>query len=358
MNEKELYEKLLKAFITSLLRTAKTGAGGRWPMPFFKNSNSLSFFSAPGIIQEFMEITDEMIKNGLSYKDIGKKYKYPSQLARIFHVFSSRSLWDMPPEKYLEVGFRVANILSTMYKENMFCKEGKYKAYKDSEITNNFCAISRENFVSEKFYSLTKKMKGVLWSLAEAMGPRFHNDFYEFSGPYEVENKFVIIKEFHNLRPDYLPNFFEHDFDNITILEIYDKKVSTYLDIMNRFSLEKGENNVPNIIFLKNGVVLKGDEIEKCFNAIMLSLGKAVNFLQKMTREEMIIFNASAERFTFLYPLIGKKALEIPESFYASLIDKQMEEKRQRLSDWFDSIKKTEEGWIKIYDLKNLEKVW
>src|SRR3989338_10006861 len=94
MNKKssDLYALFFEEFIPTILEGTKNG-GGRWPLPIFEQSFSVSNFSAPVIIKEFMAEVTRQEAEGVSDQGIGNKYLYPSRFARLQHMFVSRSLW-------------------------------------------------------------------------------------------------------------------------------------------------------------------------------------------------------------------------------------------------------------------------
>ena len=353
--KKNLYKKMLTSFVNSLTGVFVSGPSGRWPMPTFKSSGVVSFYSGPFLIKDFLEKLKRLQQKGFSLKEIGRLYRYPSRLARLIHLFSTRNLWPLSQKEKLEVGYTLAQILATLYKEDLFCQKGKNIIYSKREL-RKILDNAKNQFFSKKFLPQLKQLSGLLWMLAEAFFPRFQNTFFEFSGPYELDGKIVILKEYHDLKPPYLPISFEYKFENLTIIEIYQKNIQFKLDICNRsFGSQKDEKKLKKFsILIENKPVLPS-QLPKIIQSFQKTLKKSIKYLNSLdSKEKIIIFNGKAEYFCFIYPLAEKlkESWKPPKEFFKIAKIKKLPKNYQKTIKWFLSLPKTKKGWYQGYDLE------
>lgn len=349
MNNKETYKKMMDSLMSAIYETAKGGAG-RWPQPMFKYSLEVSFYSAPYMVRDFMNITDKLLSQGLSFEDIGALYRYPSRLARLCHSFPSRKLWFIKPDEYIKVGYRIANILLTLYKENEFNYKGVSIIYKIEELLIRFPLLLKSNVFKNVSYPEIKKLSSGLWLLAESFFPRSPNTFFEFSGPYQLNNKFLIIKEFHDLKPDYLKINFHYNFNCLTIIEIYDSKPKISLDIMSRLTSNCSDSPKKCLVFIddKHFTGNLNEIIMKVKDTLKESVGN-LNELN-ISRNKIILFNARAEYFSIIKP-IACSGYQVPIELIKSTKSESIRNKIKRACEWLDSVPKDNSGWKKIFSL-------
>lgn len=340
---------MMGSLLLSIYETTKGGAG-RWPQPIFKTSLGISFYSSPYVVRDFMNITDKLLNQGASFEDIGSLYKYPSRLARFCHTFPSRKVWFMKPNDYLKVGYRLANILSTLYIKNLFNYKGASIIYKNEELLKKFPQLIKLKVFQKTSYSEIKKLSSSLWLLAESFFPRFPNTFFEFSGPYKFGDKFLVIKEFHDLKPDYLKINFHYNFQCLSIVEIYNKRPKINFDIMSR-SISNTDNYPENSLVFIDNKYFKGNLSGK-ISEIQKTLTESVNNLNKLSssKGKMILFNAQAEYYSLIKPIVST-SLKLPSEFIKSLNINSRQKETSRNIRLLDSIPKDHAGWRRIFSL-------
>lgn len=352
----DLYGSFFEQFIPTILEGTKNG-GGRWPMPIFTESPSVSNFSAPIIISAFMEAIKEIEEKGLSEIEIGKKYHYPSRLARLQHMFVSRYLWsdNLDPKK---VSQKFASILSTIYKSNMFCANGKNLIYTSEEIQNKY-----QNYLEAKDEKLSlevNRLEKLLYLLSESFSPRFVNSHFEFSGPYPIGAKWIVVKEYHDLRPKFIPIKFTHNFDQITVINVYDQEIDYRVDIMCR--PQATNQNLPapihSLLFIDDQIQIRPDLISQYRGQIIETMQQSTNYLATLTTKRQIVeFNTGLEVLTVLLPILGEKSYSLVGKALANFDSPEFQTKSDKLNAWIKSIPKNEAGWRKIFDARIKQEV-
>jgi len=353
--QKRLYEQMLRSHIQAIVNLrSRTGKSGLWPMPIFKETVEIEVYSTPFIIDNFWQMLKGLQNKGLTPTDIGKLYRYPSRLGRFPFTFRERALWPLSQEQKQELGYNVAEILSTMYYEDVFCKKGKNIIYSNKEIKDILLQAQKYSISKDDLNKL-KVLSGTLWMLAESFHPRYENSFFEFSGPYKLGNTTIILKEYHNLRPDYLSLDFGHQCANITIIEEYQGDVQCSFDIHNRFKAsDQNYKKLKNFYVIADSKYVSVAGLKKLINATQKILSKSVSLLQSLNRQGIITFNGEGEFFCFIEPLARrlKKSWRPPKAFYEKVKNMAVSTFEQEVIDWFKRVPKSEKGWHEIFDLR------
>ena len=348
-NGNQLFQQMLDAIIPTILEGTK-GGGGRWPMPVFESSFFVGYYDSALIVENFLKISDKLLEQGKNISDIAKLYKYPSRIARLSHMFPGRSLWNIDHEKQKVFAFRVAEMLNCLYKKNFFNQDNKNFIYTDNELKQ---LIESNNFLTGDSVSQVKKLSNLLWLVAESYSPRFPNIFFEFSGEYAIDNNFFVVKDYHNLRPEYLTFKLPYSFDNIKIIERYSKPVDFEVDIMCR-SLASNQN-IPDpesvLLIVDDKAVTDSNEVADMIKKLLTALQQSINYLNSLSRDQIIVWNATINLYAFIFPLIGKDCFNLlSENYLNELNSEEFKNKYNKAVDWFKSIPKDANGWTKIFD--------
>lgn len=354
--ENKLFEQMLRALIPTFIEGNK-GGGGRWPMPVFESSLFVGYFDASIIVENFLKITDDLLSRGKSISDIAKLYKYPSRIARLAHTFHSRSLWNIDIERQKTFAFRIAEMMDCLYTKNAFNKDNKNYLYSEKEIKN---LVDNNIFLTGDIISQVKKTSSLLWLVSESYSPRYPNIFFEFSGEYINDDNNFVVKDYHNLKPEYLTFDLPYDFSDIKIVEKYNTPVDFKVDLMCR-SLDSNQN-IPNpdaILLLVDGVSITDvNEILEINKKLLLALQESTKYLNSLSRDQVIIWNATIDLYAFIYPLIGKDCFKLlPENFLDEINEEDFKNKYDKAVAWLISIPKNEEGWTTIFDPRQPVKI-
>lgn len=345
----QLFQQLMDANIPTILEGVK-GGGGRWPMPIFESSFFVAYYDSSLIAENLLKITDELLAQGKNICDIAKLYKYPSRLARFANMFPGRSLWSMNFKKQKTLAFRIALILDCLYKRNAFNQGNKNIIYSEKEIKT---LTENTQYFTGNSISQVKKLSSLLWLVAESYSPKFTNIFYEFSGEYKLDNKYFIVKDYHNLNPEYLTFEVPYSFSDIKIIDIHNIHIDYKVDIMCR-SLASNQN-IPNpeavLLIVDGNVITDSDVVTDMIKKLLSALQQATNHLNSLSRDQIIVWNATIDLYAFLYPLIGKDCFKLlSKNFLNEINTKEFKNKYNKAVNWFNSIPKDVEGWTTILD--------
>lgn len=353
-NNLSLYERMMRAQVKAQLSVYNEGKAGRWPMPIFPDSPIIGIYSSPFIAELMWQVFQKLENDEQRIEKMRKAYLHPSRLARTIHLYPQRALWPLTTDERAKFGDIVAEILLGMYKRGMFCEDGSNIIYTDQEITNLF--NKNEPYFIEDESWLLKKLSGTLWMLAESFFPRWHNTFHEYSGPYKINDNKILLKEFHDLKPDYLPKEnLSYQFKNITIIEEYKPKAEFTFDIQNRVSGGKAnESLLTRYSVMVDGQPQKIDDLPELIQALQNSLQMSVKYLQAMDKEQIIIFNGRGEYYALVYPLTSVADLpkDLPADFYERAKNPEITLKEQEVWDWIKQLPKDKEGFRYLFDVK------
>ncbi len=351
-----LFQQMLDAIIPTILEGTK-GGGGRWPMPVFETSFFVGYYDSALIAANFLKISDKLLEQGKDISDIAKLYKYPSRVARFSHMFPGRSLWNIDPEKQKVFAFRIAEMLNCLYKKNSFNKGNKNLIYTEEELKK---ILEGKRFLTGASVSQVKKLSNLLWLVAEAYSPRFPNIFFEFSGDYTIDSNHLVVKDYHNLRPEYLTFEIPYSFNDIKIIEKHSKSVDFKVDIMCR-SLASNQNipDPESVLLIVDGeAVTDGNEIGEMSRKLLSALQQSTQYLNSLSRDQIIIWNATIDLYAFLFPLVGKDCFKLlPENYLNDLNSEEFKNRYNKAVDWFKSIPKDADGWATIFDPRQFIKI-
>jgi hypothetical protein len=237
----------------------------------------------------------------------------------------------------------------------MFCENGSNIIYTKNEI--NSLMDENEYYFIEDNQQLLKKISGILWMLAESFFPRWHNAFHEYSGPYGSNDNKILLKEFHDLKPYYLPQKnIPYQFEKITIIEEYKPEAEFNFDIHNRFS--HGALNETLLIrysIMVDNQPQKINELPKLIQKLQCALQKSVKYLQSMSKKQMVIFNGQCEYYTLVSPLVSITDVpkDLPTEFYERSNNLEIKDKEQIVWDWIKNLPKDEKGFRHLFDIKS-----
>lgn len=346
---------MMKAQVKAVLNVFNEGKAGRWPMPVFPDSPIIGIYSSPFVAQLMWQAFQKLTSDKQATEKMRKAYVYPSRLARTPHLYPQRALWPLTQQEKTKFGDIVATILSGMYKQDIFCENGSNIIYTNNEISD--LINKNKNYFIENNFQLLKRLSGVLWMLVECFFPRWHNTFHEYSGPYKIGGKKILLKEFHDLKPYYLSkeNILYH-FENITVIEEYKTEVEFNFDIHNRVSYGATNEGLLNrYAILVDNQPQKIDDLSNLLEQLQQTLQKCVKYLQEMNKEQMIVFNGQGEFYALVHPLttIVDISNDLPDKFYEKSKRPEITPKEQEVWDWIKTSPKDENGFKHLFDIKS-----
>lgn len=351
----DLHERMMRAQVKAVLRVYTGGKSGRWPMPMFPESPMIGIYSSPYIADLMWEAFEKLKNDNQWITKLRQTYRYPSILARTPHIYTQRGLWSLTKKQRYQFGDIIAKILSGMYVEDMFCENGTNIIYTNNHVTKLADKLSNNIIIDD--HLLLKRLAGMLWILTENFQPRWHNTFHEYSGPYIIGDNKIIIKEFHDLRPSYIPKEnISYDWSNITIVEKYEKSASFEFDIHNRFiSDNKNEKLLINYVIMVDDSPISKSDMLVIIKELENAIEKSVKYLQSMNKEKIIIFNGQNEYNALIKPLklLVDLPSDLPASFYEHAKNNTFTVAEEKIYNWMKKVPKDAKGFRNLFDVKS-----
>ncbi len=224
----------LKSFNNSVLVTTKGSYGGKWPMPFF-TSLDVGMVIGKYWGDFFIEVIRKLQKRINSINEIVQKVKYPSPFSRAFYPNVELKCLGFSASKIKEIDHFVSEIMYSFYKSDVFCKNWSNILWDKKKLRQKY---NPKNLICVKDLGKEKntiRYNGYLRAITEILFFYWDNLGHEIHGPYKMESgEILLIREWHDLRPDYFdfPENFVYDY--ICIYELYKPGTDIKIDISNR----------------------------------------------------------------------------------------------------------------------------
>lgn len=313
MQQNKMLDRLVQATIKTMGRVQTKGGWDKWPLPKC-HIWDCEIYCAPFLLEQLYNYLQEAEKQGLSNQDIARLYKYPSYFARLFFLFVFRPLANLNHNQMKELGLKIAEILNVFYK-------GKIQAnlYRENilwnkkELSKNLKNLQFQKIDQVEEDQLCRKLisqiKGKLYLYTELVYNNYPNFGYEIHGPYNLGQQNLLVREYHDLKPDFW-NFNKGlPFKEITIYETYKRgKVKAGIDMHGRLFVSKPLSlNINKFaIIVDKTLVVKGLKDLAKISQIL------DNFLNKGAQEKaslkkgQIIKKFAWNEFVLLKPLAKK----------------------------------------------------
>lgn len=232
MNSK--LDEFLESFNKSILFVTKGSYGGKWPMPHF-TSVDVGMAIDNYWCDFFLDIIKKLKVRELNTKEIANKIAHPSTFSRAFYANLQLKVKNYPPEKITEMNEFVAELLYYCYKNDIFCTNWTNILWDKEQIKTNF---RPEKIIRVKDIADKKPIicyNGYLRAITEMLFFYWDNFGHEIHGPYKLDSgEILLIREWHDLRPEYFEFSKNFPYDHIRIYEIYSPETKIKIDISNR----------------------------------------------------------------------------------------------------------------------------
>jgi len=207
-------------------------------MPFF-NSVEIGSIIATNWADFFFDIIKKLKEKKINLLNIARKIKYPSPLSRAFYPNLELKFKNYPSKKIGEIDTFIAEIMYYFYKEGPYCKNWTNILFDKEQINKNFHS---EKVIWLKDLKNIKEIiqyNGYLRAITEMLFFYWDNFGHEIHGPYKLDTgEILLIREWHDLKPDYFKFSKELTSDTIIIYEIYKPETKIKIDISNRVFID------------------------------------------------------------------------------------------------------------------------
>lgn len=302
---KSKLDLFLESFNKSVLEVTKGSYGGKWPMPYF---TSLDVGSVIGEYwgDFFLEIIKKLKEKNLSIEDVSNQLKYPSPLSRAFYPNLELKYKKYPAEKIKEIDVFISEITYPFYKKDIFCKNFSNILWDKEKIKKKF---NSEKIIWFKNLKETEaneliKYNGYLRAITEMLFFYFDNFGHETHGPYKLDSRnILLVREWHDLKPEYFKFSKEFPFDSIRIYEIYKLGTDIKIDISNRvFITSRTDECLLGFYFQTPEKILNLFETLSMVDKIKKTCEKGTKEITDM-KPEQVLEKAALMHFYLLKPL-------------------------------------------------------
>lgn len=312
MKDNEILNNFVNCTVGTLVRLRSGGGLDKWPMPKY-SINECEIYSSPYLIRYFLDYTKELEKKGYSEKEIAYLFKYPSIIARLAFTLKYKHLLHASYEEQIEATLRMAKYLLEFNKKVFYTGTNrknilwsdKYLQQRLKEVSLINLSISPQK---KKYYKLISQIDGKLLLYTELVHSDFHNLGHEFHGPYDSGKEELIVKEFHDLKPDYWKFAKSFPYENITIFELYDKgKIKVSIDIHNRIYTSKPIAwHVTKFCLVANGKRMVGlNDLQKISKSLDKILRKGIK--EKTSLDKRGVITKLAEKNFYLIKSLAQE---------------------------------------------------
>lgn len=322
----KLLAELIKAYLNVIKQVNVKGMGARWPMPIVESTFDLSIYADQFLAEAFLKGIEILKRKGFTEKRIAELFHYPSTLARLTMIFRTKDHLGLNQKKQIELASKVAQYLSYLKPEDPFSVRGYNILLSPKQLakkikTCSFIDLKKESSRGE-YRQLLSQIDGKLWLYTELIYSRWHNLGHEFHGPYKSGKENLIIKEWHDLKPNFWSFTKRFPYQKITIFEVY-KNVRVKIDMHNRM-----ETNKPLSLYITKFCVKINDkkmvynirELKRISSNIDSALKIGTKYISKLKRNDFIVKNAEMEFYAIkpLLKAIGRSSFP-PEECYKKI---------------------------------------
>ena len=243
-------------------------------------------------------------ERGYSDESIAELFYSSSRIAQCFWNFAVIREVDLRKEEKIYLAKKLLKLLSIYRKRDIFCKKGSNIIWDEEKVKKTLKGL---DFIEKKeFKDLIWDLEAELWLYTELIWFFHHPLGHPFHGPYKVNQKRLIVREYFDLRPISIWEFTRKlSFENITIFETYKKSAQFKIDFMERgFQNTEGYRDKFTGFFLRvDGRELNTkEEIREVKKNLEEVIDKGTKFIQNLDLKEMFFRHAKGW-FYILKPL-------------------------------------------------------
>lgn len=242
-----------------------------WPF----TTNEAEFYIGEFFMKELYETIAKLEKEGVKKERIAKLFERPSKIAQYFTFFHSSKV--LKKEERISLANDLIEFIS-YYRKDPFC-EKKSNLLKKGMFDHKLLKIS----LSKNIVEIEKSIASLLLLYLELIYPTAMRLGHEFHGPYKKNKKYILIKEFFNLQPNYLKFKTKIPFSKIICVEETTEKPQ--LDFFNHL-IKMPERKRAAIIL--NSKVLGEKEAEELLEKLKCSIYKINIEASKLSKNDFL----------------------------------------------------------------------
>ena len=213
-----------------------------WPAPY-STPAECEFYLADEFLNSFYTDIVQLQRGGNDLKSIAEMLKKPSKIAQTIWPFGHVvNVNEKFRKKLIELASTIVDLLS-FYRKAPFNSGGKNIIWSQNEVRkflsdNKIIESTDDAFKKSKM--LISRLEGTLWLYSELLYFSIHEVCKEFHGPYILpDGKFVLIREYYDLKPEFWAFTKDMPYQNILMFEIYREDTDIIFDFFGKLRSEK-----------------------------------------------------------------------------------------------------------------------
>lgn len=324
--ENKMLDEFADVMATNLMTTSKEPYSNIWPAPK-ANILEARWYSHSTFPKSLLETINKMEEKGYKEDDIANFLGKPSKICLFLFWVDGKKTLNMPKEDIARLAIKLIKYISHHRRGDIWCRDGRNLILSDdtlSKITKDFKSFDLKGEYSEKIKKSVATINATLWLYTELVYFACHGWGHESHGPYEIgENRYLVVREYYDLKPAFWDFSKDLEYDKITTLEIYSKDAEVAFDMFSRTR----SKDAPLQHLLEYDIKIGGidgesistiDELKKLESNIVETTNKAAEFESKLDKKELIKKFNEATFWVGIKPLVDVlgEAWQVPEKIY------------------------------------------
>lgn len=258
-----------------------------------------------------LDYLKQIDRKGLTNEEIAHAFEAPSKVAQLLWMLDGLKQTDLRMDERLYIVKRLFDLLGVLRKD-LFCEDGKNLTLSQEQV--------KELVKGTKFINLQEKpspkqeictLESALWMFAEMIYFSNHPFAHSFQGPYDLDDKILVVRKYFDLRPPFWPFSQKLKFDEVEILETYKKRTKIRFDFFERGvrSREPYRDKLLEVSIKVDGQsASSGTRIEEALSDLSKVIEEGSEYIQDRSLQDLIAKYASYWFFALkpLYDLLGK----------------------------------------------------
>lgn len=281
LTDKEYLKHFAKAIAVPLYNTDAI----KWPI---RSSHVISVVKDI-YATEYMEQLDFLVKN---YDPGVWNCAIPNALTiwRVsHHIIDGLKMARIPNHLIAKYCVNMIDVIRIITGNDNLYSSG-YRICSSNEL--QCLATKKERIVETTSIKKAINMSSLMWALSEAFYFQAREISCVYHGPYELDNEFVLIRDFSNLHPYDLwrTEELEHTFNSLRVVTFHKKDIRITIDAFNNVNISGGNfvDSCKGALFFVDGKGMSLDVLDGLLDAISESLTKQLCRVNQLSKDELL----------------------------------------------------------------------
>lgn len=303
----------------------------------------------------------QLDKKGLNDEEIARAFKAPSKIAQLLWMLDGMKQADLSMDERLYIVERLFDLLG-IWRKDIFCGGGRNLVWDQKQAGE---VIEKARFIDlQKEPTLKQNIctfESALWMYTEMIYFSNHPLAHSFQGPYELDNKVLVVRRYFDLKPPFWSFSRKLKFDEVEILETYKRGTKIKFDFFERGVRSREsyrDKLLESSVMVGSRSISPNDELKEVLSNLTGVVRKGSMYIRGLSLQDLIAKYASYWFFALkpLYGLMGKPwqlPKEVEDNIYKrfdeiNAVWQKIEEERLSAGDL--SMEERAENMKKIFD--------